>query len=289
MKLNWKRSFVAIALVSGMTFAQGTVAPVAPVDIITDDQKASLDAAATAEAYDGFSPGSAGLTNETTGQASLTHGNSKGFKGLLKQDTAYGWDGNVVNFKGHYQNEKGPDATTGDLTDNTAENWSAGLRYERYLTPRMALFVGNGYAGDRFKLLDLQINSDIGLKYLWWAQNKANYFFTEAGYRHAYSDNLVPSPTPAGVEEYTNAHIIRLYGEGARSFSDNVYGKLWVELLPDLADTDNFVVNFEPSLNVVLSKNLALSLSYRGSFDNLPVAGADELDGTFAAGLTAKY
>ena len=86
-----------------------------------------------------------------------------------------------------------------------------------------------------------------------------------------------------------NIHYARAYFEGAKSIAGSLFAKLWTEFLPDLTDKDNFQLNFEPSLNVIISKYFSLKLGYLGKFDNVPAeAGLKKYDWIYTTALVAK-
>ena len=72
--------------------------------------------------------------------------------------------------------------------------------------------------------------------------------------------------------------------------SKTISGKIWVELLPDLTNSSNLQVNFEPSLSVVLTGNLFLKLAFQGNYDGEPaIAGNKTFDYTYTTSLVAEF
>lgn len=163
--------------------------------------------------------------------------------------------------------------------------WGLGLRYEHIINDKFSVFVGPGVEGDTFAGYVTRINADLGGKYTFFNTDKKNYFFNETGYRYS-SEKRVPS---AGSISITS-HYLRTYFELAHTLSESTFFKLWLELLPDLSNSSNFLMNFEPSFNVIMSNHLSLKLAYLGKFDNQPaVATNSKLDYTFTTALVADF
>lgn len=219
-----------------------------------------------------------GWNHSSEAGIALVGGNSSSETIHLKQETKYGWEKNLLKLNGHYLLGKSSGI-------ESAKNWSAGLRYERTLSEQFSAFVGNSWNGDKFAGFDYRANIDAGGKYLFINTDKANYLFSETGYRFTY-EKRIPLVTPNSDSQ----HIIRLYFEGGKALSESITAKLWVELLPDISDTKNFAYNFEPSLNVSVSSHLALKLAFLGRYDALPaIAGNKKFDSLYTTSLLANF
>ncbi len=225
------------------------------------------------------------LNHESEASVVIVGGNSASETYSAKQTTGYKWNSSLITLKGHYLMGKSKSQTTGERTVS-AENWSASLRYDHTLSERFSAFLGQGASGNRFAGIDLQLDSDLGLKYDIWKSTDKDYAFSELGYRLTQNDFV------EGIRPNSEvAHFARLYIEAAKSINENVFGKLWVEVLPEISDIDeNWNLNFEPSLNVVLSKTFSLKTGFLGKYDAKPAAkDLEKFDYTYTLGLIAKY
>ena len=86
-----------------------------------------------------------------------------------------------------------------------------------------------------------------------------------------------------------NSHFIRSYLEGSKGITETVSGKVWVEVLPDLSASSNVLINFEPSLSVVLSTYFSLKLAFTGKYDGLPNTGKKKFNWQYTTSLVATY
>ncbi|HEY5374594.1 MAG TPA: DUF481 domain-containing protein, partial [Polyangiaceae bacterium] len=76
----------------------------------------------------------------------------------------------------------GRSAATPDApTQTTMENYQGKLRYDRFVSDRLAAFVSLSGRRDRFQGLDLRLNMDPGLAY-YFVQDPKHQLWGEAGY-----------------------------------------------------------------------------------------------------------
>lgn len=216
-----------------------------------------------------------GIAHESEVGVVIIGGNSKASTYNAKQMTGYRFGKNELT------------ATTSILLGTAASNittryWTAGIRYDRYINDRLSLFAASLWEGDTFSGYEYRINMDLGAKYYWIQAGDNDYAFNELGYRYRNEHTIDAS--------VIISHFARVYTEAAKSINDRVFAKIYVEILPDLADTENYQVNFEPSLRVSLSSALALKLAYQGRFDNKPaVSGLEKFDYKYSTALIAKF
>lgn len=207
----------------------------------------------------------------------IAGGNTKSTTINLKQNSEYSWSKNKVRGYGALLYGKSENEVT-------ARNWHAGLRYERELSPRFSLFAGFLYEVDKFAGFNSQRSFDLGAKY-YFIKEEGHYLFNETGYRNTYEDRIDGS-----AEDSKTSHIARVYVEWGKQLSESTKTKLWVEYLPDFADTNNYRFNFEPSLSMTVEKNFAVKLAYLGKYQNQP-ATAEKLkfDYTYTTSLVADF
>lgn len=211
--------------------------------------------------------------HESEGSIVVVGGNSDAQTYSAKQKTSYEVAPHKFTLMGNYLMGKASSKTN-------AENWLAGLRYDYAFNASLGVFVGQTVSGDRFKNIDLQYDTDAGLKYTFWKASETDYALAEIGYRFTKYEYTV------GVDD--NTHYARVYTEASKGISDSVLAKLWVEYLPNLEDSEKFLVNFEPSLQFTLSQIFSVKTGLFGRYDSLPTA-SEKFDYTYTLALIAKY
>lgn len=162
----------------------------------------------------------------------------------------------------------------------SAENWSAGLRYDYAFSPTLGLYVGELVSGDRFKNISQQYDSDAGLKYSFWKASDKDFASAELGYRYTVYEYAYASSD--------DTHYLRAFLEASKGISDTVLAKAWVEYLPNLEDTEKYLINFEPSLQFTLTKIFSVKTGLLGRYDSQPSA-SEKFDYTYTLALIAKY
>lgn len=204
-----------------------------------------------------------------------TGGNTEVKTYVGKTNNSYTWGENIIALKGNY--------TYGEAGERrNIERWDALLKYDRVLEKKMSLFVSELIEANRFAGIDRRYNTDVGMKYT-LIKNEYNETSAEAGYRYTFEkqyNNGAPD---------NNDSKGRLFVETNHKFNKIVSGKLWVEYLPNFTDTEDYLINIEPSFSVVLTSLLSLKISYLWNYDNEPVLGNGKHDYTYTTGLLAKF
>ena len=192
-----------------------------------------------------------------------------------KQKTVYSFDQNALTLAGRYLEAK----TAGT---QTAKSWEASLRYERILSEQWSMFAQQGAESDSFAGYTERDNSDLGAKYTIYKMDSEN-LFAEAGYR--YTKTLPSLGAETKYESYG-----RLYSEYDRKLNSHVSAKLWAEYLPNLTNSDAYLVNYEPSVAVVLNSLFSLKMSYLVKYHNKTILPTEKkTDSTFTTALVAKF
>lgn len=191
-----------------------------------------------------------------------------------KQKTSYTFDANVVALTGRYLQAK-----SGAV--ETAKQWESALRYERGLGNNWAAFVQQGAESDYFAGYVQRDNTDIGGKY-YFIKDDAENFFSEFGYRRTKTNPI--------VGDATSSNAGRLYLEYSRKVNDSVSGKFWAEYLPNFTDSEAYLINYEPSVNVMMSQVFSLKVAYLVKYHNqIKTKDEKKEDTTFTTALVAKF
>lgn len=217
-----------------------------------------------------------------------TGGNSRIETYNAKTETTYKQGRRTYGFGGHYtlglSDQAEDNQEDAELVEN-ARNWDAALNYEQELTRKVGAYIGVQYEGDRFSGYKQRENYDIGGKYTFVDTDKET-FYLEAGYR--YTEELRTEEADNGQDVFY-FNKVNLTTELLRKRKNYTYG-VWLQYLPNFTDSEDYQINIEPSLTVIINDLFSLKVSYRGNYDNQPnVTGNERLDWKYTTALVAKY
>ncbi|MGE3260328.1 MAG: YdiY family protein [Bacteriovoracia bacterium] len=211
--------------------------------------------------------------NEGEAGVIISTGNSRAQSLSAKQASDYEWSANSAHVKGSFLQAK----NQGQLS---ARRWDFGIRYERELSRMWRVFLGQSLESDRFAGYQQRYASDLGAKHWLYRVEKEWEWFAELGYRYQ-------------MENRTNGSrardsLVRTYTEASRSWSETASSKLWLEYLPNLSRTRDWLLNGEFSSSFALNAVFAVKLAYLVRYDNEPV-NAKNTDTTYTTALVAKF
>ncbi|MEM7645551.1 MAG: DUF481 domain-containing protein [Pseudomonadota bacterium] len=258
-------------------------------------RKMIIVAAAALMAFTAQAEDKTGLKNESSLGYVVTGGNSESETTSFKQKSTYAWTSDILKLSGHYIQASGSvdDGAGGQRDAVTAENWSATLRFERVLTPKIFnLFVAHGWYGDRFQGVREGHSSDIGGTYF-LVNDKETQVSTDFGYRYTREllTALPDEKVGVGRPMHPEYHYLRLFLEAKHEYSKTFAFGAWVEYTPSITDFANDQrINYSPYITSVLSDMFSLKVSYEGRYRfRTAVAGAKNTDFTFTTALLAKF
>jgi putative salt-induced outer membrane protein len=218
---------------------------------------------------------------ESEASAIITSGNSE--TESIGAKTTNTWslsENDLATIFGKYVSSKSQNVQTG-------KNWEAGLRYERVITKdQFSVFLQHKAQHDPYNGPFVQRDTtDLGVKYVFIKNDNLNWF-SELGYSQSSTySGLDPAPV---TDRYT-AGSIRAYTEAAYKFNASTSGKLWVEHLANLKDTDKSLTNAEASLSVVMTDILSLKTAYLVNHNEGAPTGSKKDSSTWTTALVAKY
>lgn len=214
-------------------------------------------------------------THESEASVVKVGGNTSSDSYSAKQKTAYKSGANTYLASARYLRTKAADK-------ETAKQWDASLKYERQLAAHWSVFAQHGAESDPYSSYLQRDNSDIGGKYE-FIKSDSESLFTEAGLRYIKTISAVASSTTYNMAG-------RLYTEYVRKLNSSVTGKVWVEYLPNFKDSDAYLLNYEPSLSVMLNQIFSLKVAYLVKYHNkVTTATEKKEDTTFTTALVAKF
>lgn len=215
------------------------------------------------------------FSNESEVSIVVNDGNSQLETYHLKSESSYDWKKNKVIFDGQYLYGESQNI-------RSAEEWSVLGRYERSLSERFALFLGELIESNRFAGYRRRFNTDLGTKI---SLSKNDYQTTsgEVGYRYT-----IEKKHPRYLGE-TKSSKGRLYLEtNWKVFKESKF-KLWGEYIPNFTESKDYLLNFEASLGMALNHIFSLKLSYKWMYDNFPPEGKKKHDTLYSTSLVASF
>lgn len=212
--------------------------------------------------------------SEDSASVNITGGNTDLKTYTFKSDNAYTLDKSVFKMNGSYHYGESDSV-------RSAENWALGLRYDYNAFPKTGMYVGELIEADRFAGYDRRYNTDLGLTHsIYKTDLKA--LLVEAGLRYAVEKPLDNSEDKKDFKG-------RVYGEISHTLKENIKGKFWIEYLPNFSESEDYLVNLEPSLIVTLTSTFSMKTAYLWKFDNLPPAGKSKYDHNYTLSLIANF
>lgn len=198
------------------------------------------------------------------------------------------WGSDNIGFGGHYilGVSEQEDGSGNKNKSESARNWDVYGRYERDFNEKLAGYFQAQVEGDKFKGFTQRENFDLGTKYS-FLKSEERSLSAEFGFRHTIEKLTAKN---ADGEDRLSSNKARLYGEYAKKVKEGLSYKFWMEYLPNFTNSNDYIINFEPSLAMDLSTTLALKLAYKGSYDNEPAVPTNKkLDYTYTTSLLASF
>lgn len=211
--------------------------------------------------------------NESEAGIVIVSGNVSSQSYNFKTANTYLWSGNSLKADARYLN-------TTNTNIEIARYWSLGLRYDRSLSDKLNVFLGELVESNIFSGFLQRYNTDLGAK---WniLKNNAWGWSLEAGYRYSLENRLAAS---------FNFQFLRAYTEATYAFNPQVGAKLWLEYLPNLTQPADQQLNTEASLTAALTEVFSTKVAYLVKYRSLQPAGITQLvDTWFTTSLVAKF
>jgi putative salt-induced outer membrane protein len=265
-------------------------APPAPTGAPPAEAKALVEAPkAPGEEPDVARPlGGTTITISAGGQ--LATGNSRLLAGTVNgaYESRIGDNGVGASVLGNY----GQGAPPGQPVQATAENIQGRLRYDRYVIDQASVFLIGTARHDRFQGLDLRLNVDPGVKYL-FLKAATNALWGELGYDFQYdirrSDALAvvdasgapvldANGNPEFLSRTATDHSARAFVGLRHAFNKEVTLATGLEYLQSVVDSTRYRVNFDGVFAAKVGGGLAVGLGFSARYDHAPLPTKEQLD-----------
>ena len=172
--------------------------------------------------------------------------------------------------------------TPADATRTTMENYQGKLRYDRYVSDDVSVFLSLSGRRDRFQGLDARLNLDPGLAY-YFVQLEKQRFWAELGYDFQYDLRnadaiLVAADKGTLLGKTKTRHSGRGFLGYHSTVNDNVSFDTGAELLLGIPKTENWRLNWLSSLTAALDSRFSLGATFNLRYDHNPLPGVEKLD-----------
>lgn len=221
-----------------------------------------------------FSNYAATISNETEVGVAVAQGNTRSQLYNAKQMNQLQLDQNIISFNGRYLN-----AYAGDT--ESARYLLLSLKYVRELSSIFSLYLAQSLEKDFFAGYRSRVYSDAGFKYSFYKEEK-NTAYVEAGYRYSTEKRL------SNTQSSTNS--LRAFGDIEKKWNENFFSQFWVEYLPNLDETDDYLFNSEISISAVINSVFSLKTGYLLRYDNMPNPGVlRKTDTLLTTAIVSKF
>lgn len=222
--------------------------------------------------------GSANATFEHIGEASivLSGGNSDLSTYNFKTNNTKKFDKLTGSFGGHY--------TLGEASDvEIVRNWDVNAKVDTKFTKTLGAFIGEKLEGDKFAGYERRLNTDVGISDVFFTSDTQE-LKGEVGYRNFYEKNIDPA---VGSK---NDHMGRLNLKYRYTAKDRFVIESYVEYLPNFSESEDYLVNFGPSIAFSLTSIFSFKVGYDGRYDNQPaIEGNRKLDYLYTTSIISKF
>jgi putative salt-induced outer membrane protein YdiY len=173
-------------------------------------------------------------------------------------------------------------STINDEQFEIARNWDINGKYLVALSKKLYAFLGFVVEGDEFAGYSERNNIDLGAEHKFIYTDKYKMIF-QYGLRQT-----VEVPIDGrGADKDQKARFYSRIDNEINSTSDYAF---WIEYIPNFSTPEDYMINFEPSYRISLTRIFSLKLSYKGVYDNEPaIASRRYFDSFYRTSLLAKF
>jgi len=189
----------------------------------------------------------------------------------------------AANYSGTLADD-GPDATT-------VENYQGKVRYDRFLTESVALFLSVSARRDRFQGLDLRLNFDPGVAY-YFIDNDAIGLWGELGYDYQYDvrrDQNLRDALPQIINKTASRNSGRLFAGYRHKINESVHFMTGLEFLLGVPDTEYWRLNWDVGLTAAIAERFSIATTFSLKYDNQPLPGVKKTDTLTAVNLVYTF
>jgi putative salt-induced outer membrane protein YdiY len=210
------------------------------------------------------------FNNESEVSVVQTGGNSRleAYNGKTKNEWKLGK--RKITAGGHYTQGASDveDENTGKVTfQESSRNWDVNFRYSQNLTNKFFALTAYQIEADIFAGIDQRDNYDIGAKYQFYKKDKNDYAILEAGARYSREQRISADNNGQKIFDFTKG---RLFSEVSYKNVKGLISKVSLEYLPNFTFPEDYIINYNISVQYAISEVFSLKTAYNNSYDNVP-------------------
>ena len=173
--------------------------------------------------------------------------------------------------------------------ETTVENYQGKLRYDRFLTERIALFAAVSARRDRFQGLDLRLNFDPGVAYYFFDRPEMQ-FWGELGYDLQHDirrDANIRAAAATGeiIDKSDTRHSARGFLGYRHTLREGITLNTGLEYLQGIPDTEYFRINWDLGFTAAVSQRFSLATTFGLRYDHHPLPEVETVDAQTALNL----
>ena len=238
---------------------------------------ATTDAAAKEETELQLSAG--GLS--ASGNSTSTAMTGAGMLRLRRADNQYS-----ANFAANYARAA---ASKDEPTETSVSNIQGRVRYDRYLSDTVSLFVAETGRRDRFQGLTLRLNFDPGVAYYFFDYEN-HRLVGELGYDFQYDvrrDETIAESAAQGinVDKTEVEHSGRAFVGYENKLNQAVSFVTGLEYIQSILEAERWRLNWDLGVTSSIAESFSLAATFSLRYDNSPLPGIEKTDTTTALSL----
>lgn len=221
--------------------------------------------------------------NQTELSMIQTGGNTKLETYNLSTLSKYSFTKSEFLFGGHYT--LGTSEEENDIVEKS-RNWDISAKYLRNLIKKLSYYTGVKFEGDTFAGYKQRDNYDLGLNYSLYKTDKKS-FSAEIGYRYTLERSVTRNSEGEDEFEFQKGRVQLSY---SNKIKDYLRFDTTLEYLPNFTESEDYQVNFSPSLAVIINDVFSYKTSYIVNYDNEPnIEGNEYTDYKLTTSIIAKF
>lgn len=221
---------------------------------------------------------------------SVSSGNTNSESLNLAADAARQTADDKLSLYGQYLRSRVESTVNGVTSSSTSANqWSAGTRYDRDLAVRVFGFGGLDFSRDEIRLLDLRSAVSAGLGYH-LLQGAKDQWDVYAGLAYRTDRYIAPGVLIGDTLRTRFDGAEALLGEESdHALSDSTRFKQKLVVIPGLGPDLGTRATFDAGLQVALNRTMSLSVTLQRRYDSLAQAPLSKHDTLLLTGISVKF
>ncbi len=161
------------------------------------------------------------------------------------------------------------------------KSWSTSLKYGHNISNRSSVFVLESVERNTLKGIDFRYVHQGGIGH-YFIKTETDTLKGEVGAGYVKEDRVDPLKDVG----YANARAFLGY---VHAFTEQTRFEQTVEYLPNLSDSEDYIINEETAVIANLMGQFALQTSFAVAFDHLPPPGFEKTDRVFKTALLYTF